>query len=207
MDNNTMNKLSYGLFVLTAADGDKHNGCIINTATQITSNPNRIAIAVNKGNLTHDMIMETKKFTVSVISQQADFELFKHFGFVSGRDTDKFADFKNCKKAPNGTMIVTEGTNAYISATVLCRFDFGTHTLFVGDVTDGEILSDAPSATYEYYHNNIKPKPQPKEKTEGGKTVWRCKICGYEYEGDELPEDYICPLCKHPASDFEKVTV
>ncbi len=206
MDAKAMYKLSYGLFVVTANRDGKDNGCITNTAQQVTTDPNQITIAVNKANYTHDMIMDSKKFTVSVISQDADFELFKHFGFQSGRDVDKFADFKDCKKAANGTMIITKGTNGYISADVTQTIDLGTHTLFIATVTDMEVLSDKSSATYEYYQSNIKPKPEKVGETKEGQTIWRCKICGYEYVGEELPEDFICPICKHPASDFEKVT-
>lgn len=205
MDNKAMYKLTYGLFVLTANNNGKHNGCIINTAAQVTSEPNRISIAVNKANLTHDMIMENKKFNISIISQDAKFELFKHFGFQSGRDVDKFEGFTGYKKALNDVNYITDGTNAYISAWVQETVDLGTHTLFIAAVTNMEVLSDVPSASYEYYQNNIKPKPQPVSAEKSDKTVWRCTVCGYEYEGEELPEDYICPLCKHPASDFEKV--
>lgn len=204
MDSKAMHKLTYGLFVLTANDNGKHNGCIINTAIQVTSNPNCISIAVNKSNLTHDMIKENKKFNISIISQNANFELFKRFGFQSGRDVDKFEGFTGYKKGLNDVNYITEGTNAYISAWVQEMVDLGTHTLFIAAVTNMEVLNDVPSASYEYYQNNIKPQPQ-KTEVKSDKTVWRCKVCGYEYEGEELPEDYICPLCKHPASDFEKV--
>ncbi len=205
MNNKAMHKLTYGLFVLTAYNNGKHNGCIINTAGQVTSDPNRISITVNKSNLTHDMIMENKKFNISIISQDAKFDLFKHFGFQSGRDVDKFEGFSGYKKALNDVNYITEGTNAYISAWVQETVDLGTHTLFIAAVTNMEVLNDVPSASYEYYQNNIKPKPQPISSEKSDKTVWRCTVCGYEYEGEELPEDYICPLCKHPASDFEKV--
>ena len=207
MDNKTMYKLSYGLFVLTASEDGKDNGCIINTAIQVTSNPNRISIAVNKANATHDMILRTKKFTVSVISEDADFELFKRFGFQSGRDVDKFAGFTDCKRGYNNVNYVTKGTNGFISAWVEQTIDLGTHTLFIAAVTDMEVLSNVPSATYTYYQNHIKPKPQPVEAKAEGKTAWRCTVCGYIYEGEELPGDFICPLCKHPASDFEKIMV
>lgn len=200
-----MFKLSYGLFVLTAREGDKDNGCITNTAIQVTSEPNRISIAVNKANYTHDMVMHTRKFNVSILSQETSFDTFKHFGFQSGRNVDKFADFTACKRAENGIYIITEGTNAFISAEVEQTIDLGTHTLFIAKVTDMDVLSSVSSATYEYYQNNIKPKPQaPAAPT--GKTVWRCTVCGYIYEGDPIPADFICPLCKHPASDFEKIT-
>ena len=205
MNNKAMFKLSYGLFVVTARRGDKDNGCITNTAIQVTSEPNRISVTINKANFTHDMVKESGKFTVSIISEAASFELFKRFGFQSGRDVDKFAGFDSCKRAENGAMIITEGTNAYISATVINTVDLGTHTMFIADVTDMDILSDTPSATYTYYQSNIKPKPEDTGKKVDGKTVWRCRICGYEYVGEELPEDFICPICKHPASDFDRV--
>ena len=204
MNKAAMYKLSYGLFVVTANRDGKDSGCITNTAIQVTSEPNRISLAVNKSNFTHDMIKDTGVFTVSVISEAASFDLFKHFGFQSGRDVDKFAVFNDCKRAENGTMIITKGTNGYISAKVVNTVDLGTHTLFIADVTDMDVLADVPSATYTYYQENIKPKPEAVGKTKDGQTVWRCKICGYEYVGEELPDDFICPICKHPASDFEK---
>lgn len=205
MDPKAMFKLSYGLFVLTAREGEKDNGCITNTAIQVTSEPNRISIAVNKANYTHGMVLRTGKFNVSILSQEASFDTFKHFGFQSGRDVDKFADFTACKRAENGIYIITEGTNAYISAEVEQTVDLGTHTLFIAKVTDLDVLSGVSSATYEYYQNNIKPKPAAPAAS-AGKTVWRCTVCGYIYDGDPIPADFICPLCKHPASDFEKVT-
>ena len=201
-----MNCLSYGLFVLTAKMDGKDNGCIINTVQQVTVEPNRISIAVNKANYTHDMIVSTKAFTVSVISQQANFDLFKRFGFQSGKDTDKFAGFEDFGVGENGIRYITSGTNSYISAKVEKMEDLGTHTLFIAEVTDMKVLSSVESATYSYYHKNIKPKPQEVGKTENGETIYRCTICGYEYVGEELPADFICPLCKHPASDFEKIT-
>lgn len=205
MTGNAMNNLSYGLFVLTAGKEDFDNGCIINTVQQVTVEPNCITIAVNKGNLTHDMIKETNKFNVSVISEKADFELFKRFGFQSGRDVNKFEGFTDCAVSGNGLKYITKGVNAYLSAWVKETVDLGTHTLFIAQVTYSEVLNEDPSATYGYYHTNIKPKPVDTGKKENGQTVWRCTICGYEYVGEELPEDFICPLCKHPASDFEKV--
>jgi flavin reductase (DIM6/NTAB) family NADH-FMN oxidoreductase RutF/rubredoxin len=204
MNKKALYQLSYGLFVLTANLNGKDNGCIINTAVQLTSNPYRISIAVNKANLTHDMIKETRKFTLSVLSQDAEFEIFQHFGFQSGRDVDKFAGFTDCKRGANDTMIITKGTNAYLSAWVEETIDVGTHTLFIAQLTDADILSEVPSATYQYYQDSI--KPQKAGVTADGKTIWRCKVCGYEYVGDELPENFICPICKHPADDFEKVS-
>lgn len=203
MDQKVMYALSYGLFVLSARRGEKDNGCITNTAIQVTSEPNRIAIAVNKANFTHDMVLETGKFTVSVLSEEAKFELFQRFGFQSGRDVDKLADFQeHIARDGNGVVYVTQGTNAWISCQVVSTMDLGTHTLFVADVLDGGVLSNAPSATYAYYQANIKPKPAAPA-GESSKKRWVCTICGYVYEGEELPADFICPLCKHPASDFE----
>ena len=205
MNKKAMYKLSYGLFVLTAKDAEKDNGCIINTAVQAASEPNQLSICVNKANYTHDMIQKTGKFTVSVLSQEAQFGLFEQFGFQSGRNVNKFEAFEKCARGLNGIYYITEGTNAYISVTVKKTEDLGSHTMFIGEITDMEVLSDIPSVTYEYYQNHIKPKPQAVGKTEAGQNIWRCRICGYKYIGDELPEDFVCPLCKHPASDFEKI--
>ncbi len=203
MDQKAMWDLSYGLFVVTAHLDGKDNGCITNTAQQVTTEPNQISVAINKKNLTHDMVMESRKMTVSILSQNADFELFRHFGFQSGRDVDKFADFADAKRVENGTMAITRGTNSYISAWVTKTVDLGTHTLFIATVTDCVKLENVPSATYAYYQSNIKPKPgKPAETAQ--KVVWTCKVCGYVYEGDPIPEDFICPWCKHPASDFER---
>ncbi len=207
MDKKAMYKLSYGLFVLTAKDEEKDNGCIINTAIQASSMPNQLSICVNKANLTHDMIVKTGKFTVSVISQDAGFDLFKHFGFQSGKDVDKFTNFEKCKRGENSIYYITEGTNAYISVNVSKTEDLGSHTMFIGEITDMEVLSETPSVTYDYYLKNIKPQPENIGTTTEGKTIWRCTICGYEYVGEELPKDFVCPLCKHPASDFEKVII
>ncbi len=206
MDNKAMYCLSYGLFVLTAKNTEKMNGCITNTAIQVASEPNQLSFAVNKANYTHDMVMESKACNISVISEAADFELFKHFGFQSGRDVDKFAAFTDYQMAENGIPYITKGTNAYFSVDVKQTVDLGSHTLFIGVPTAMEVLSDAASATYGYYQSNIKPKPEAVSSAPSGQTVWRCKICGYEYVGEELPADFICPVCKHPASDFEKVT-
>ena len=203
MDQKVMYTLSYGLFVLSARRGEKDNGCITNTAIQVTAEPNRIAIAVNKANYTHDMVLETGKFTLSVLSEEAKFDLFQRFGFQSGRDVDKLADFQeHIARDGNGVVYVTRGTNAWISCQVVSTMDLGTHTLFVADVLDGGVLSQAPSATYSYYQSHIKPKPDAPV-GESSKKRWVCTVCGYVYEGEELPADFICPLCKHPASDFE----
>ena len=205
MDKKALYKLSYGLFVLTAKDSEKDNGCIINTAIQAASEPNQLSICVNKANYTHDMIKKSGKFTVSVISQSAEFELFKHFGFQSGKDVNKFESYDDCNRGSNGVYYISKGTNAYISVRVDKTEDLGSHTMFIGEITDMEVLSSVPSVTYEYYLNNIKPRPQAAGTTKDGQTIWRCTVCGYEYVGEELPENFVCPLCKHPASDFEKI--
>lgn len=197
-------KLSYGLFVLSAKADGKDNGCIINTAAQLTSSPNRINIAVNKANYTHDMILNTGIFNISVLAEDTSFDTFKRFGFASGKDTDKFAGFENSvARSANGLLYVTEGTNAFMSAKVVDSYDYGTHTLFIAEITEAEVLREEPSVTYAYYFEHIKPKPQPKIEEE--KHGYVCKICGYVYEGDTLPDDFICPLCKHGVDDFEKI--
>lgn len=166
MNEKTLFKLSYGLFVLTARDGEKDNGCIIDTAIQAASSPNQISICINKSEFTHDMIMDTGAFTVSIISQKANFDLFKHFGFQSGRDVNKFENFTACKRGKNGIFYITEGTNGFISVKVDKTVDLGSHTMFVGEITDMEVLNDDTSATYEYYQNNIKPKSSAAEKAD-----------------------------------------
>lgn len=201
MDNKAMFKIGYGLYILTAKDGEKDNGCVINTAIQVTSTPNRISVTVNKQNYTHDMIMKTGVFNISILSEKATFDVFKHFGFQSGRDVDKFADYKDATRSENGLYYITGDTNAYISGKVINTLDLGTHTMFIADVTDAEILADVPTTSYDYYQKNIKPKPEAPKKVTG----YVCKICGYIYEGDPLPEDFICPICKHGAADFEKI--
>ena len=204
MNKKTMYNLTYGLFVLTYAFEGKDSGCIINTAGQVTSEPNRISIAVNKANFTQELVQKSGKFNVSILSEAAGFHLFQHFGFQSGRTVDKFAGFGDCKRSENGLYYITAGANGYISATVEQSLDLGSHTLFIAAVDDMEVLSGDASATYAYYQASIKPRPA---KAPAGKTVWRCTVCGYAYEGDELPAGFVCPLCKHPASDFEKVTL
>ena len=207
MNTKAMYKLSYGLFVCTAVRGEKVNGCIINTAAQVASTPNRISIAVNKANYTHDMIKETGRCNISVISEDASFDLFKHFGFQSGRDVDKFADYPETsyRMAANGIPYITDGTNAYFSLVVEKEMDLGSHTLFICEPAFMTVLSDTPSCTYEKYQNDIKPRKQDAGAAPAGKTIWRCQICGYEWVGEELPDDFICPICKHPKADFVRV--
>lgn len=201
MDTKAMFKIGYGLYVLTTHDGDKQNGCIVNSVMQVTSSPNRICVAVNKSNHTHNRILENKFFNVSVLTEKASFDIFKRFGFQSGRDVDKFKDYPHVKMAANDVYYITEGTNAYISAYVVETIDLETHTLFIANVVNAVVLNDDASVTYDYYQKNIKPAPG-----ETKKKGWVCKVCGYVYEGEELPPDFICPLCKHGAEDFEKLS-
>ncbi len=198
-----MFKLTYGLYLLSTKSGNKDNGCIINTVMQVTDNPKRITIAVNKANYSHDTIIKEGKFNISVLSTDADFGLFKNFGFASGRDKDKFEGWsESVDRSANGLYYLTEYSNAFISAKVINVQDFGTHSVFTADVTEAKVLSDNISMTYEYYFENVKPKPVTEEKKVG----YVCKICGYVFEGEVLPEDFICPLCKHGPEDFEKLS-
>lgn len=200
IEKNALFKLSYGLFVVSAKDGAKDNGCIINTAMQITESPLRIQIVVNNSNYTAEMIEKTGEFNISVLDTSVPFSIFERFGFKSGRDNDKLEGFSEIDRSENGIFYLNKYANAYLSAKVVNSVKFETHTVFFAEITEAKILSDIASVTYQYYFDNIKPKPQSQKKK-----GWVCKICGYVYEGEELPEDYICPLCKHPASDFEPI--
>ena len=200
VDNSAIFSVSYGLYALTAQADGRDNGCIINTVNQVTDTPKRIAISVNKQNLTHDMVKAGGKFNVSVISTTADMDIFKRLGFVSGRDRDKLP--ADAPRTANGLTYIAENCNAVISANVVETIDMGTHSIFIGEVTEAKKLSDEPSATYDYYQKHIKPQPAPALEEKHG---WVCKVCGYVYEGDVLPEDYVCPLCKHGPDDFERI--
>ena len=202
IENQAMYKISYGLFMLTSTDGVKQNGCIVNTVSMITDNPKRIVVFVNKANYTEELLRKTGVLNVSVLTEKTPFEIFKQFGFCSGRDTDKFAD-KTYPQTENGLFYLPEYANAVISAKVVDALDYGTHTLFVAEVTEAQKLSDDKSVTYEYYQSNIKPKPQKEQASAVEK--WVCKVCGYVHEGP-MPDDFICPWCKHPASDFERIS-
>ena len=199
-----MYKITYGLFMLTSTDGEKQNGCIVNTVAMITDNPKRITVFVNKANYTEELIRKTGVLNVSILTESTPFSVFEQFGFSSGRDTDKFAG-ATYPTTENGLYYLPNHANAVLSGKVVGAHDYGTHTLFVAEVTEAKVLSDEKSVTYEYYQSNIKPKPQAAEKAQDGKAKWVCKICGYTHEGDELPADFICPWCKHPAEDFEKI--
>ena len=201
IEKEAMYKLTYGLFVLTTTDGDKQNGCIVNTVSMITDTPKRITVFVNKSNYSEELMRKTGVFNVSVLTEKTPFDTFKQFGFASGRDTDKFAG-KVYPTTENGLYYLPDTANAVMSGKVIDAYDYGTHTLFVAEVTEAKTLSQDKSVSYEYYQANIKPRPQ----AEASKTEkWVCKICGYTHEGP-LPEDFTCPWCKHPAEDFEKVS-
>ena len=205
IEREAMYKLSYGLFMLTTTDGQKQNGCIVNTVSMITDNPTRIVVFVNKANYSEELLRKTGVFNVSILTESTPFETFKQFGFQSGRNVDKFEGGMYAT-SENGLYYLPEHTNAVLSGKVVDMLDYDTHTLFVAEVTEAKKLSDEKSVTYEYYQSNIKPKPQAvKTEEPSAKGKWVCKICGYVHEGDELPDDFICPWCKHPASDFEKV--
>ena len=188
-----MFKIPYGLYVVTTRFESHDNGCISNTFGQVTAMPNQVSLCLDKSNFTCEMIQKSGVFTASVLSEKATFSLFQRFGFQSGRDVDKFKDFEGCRRVSNGTFAITEGTNAFISAQVVDTVDLGTHIMFIGKVTEMETLDDVPSVTYSYYQKYIKPKPENSSLTGNGHTVWRCKVCGYEYVGEELPADYVCP--------------
>ena len=204
IEQTAMYKITYGLFLLSVNDGKKDNGCIVNTVAMITDNPKRITVYVNKANYTDEVLKKTGVFTVSVLSEKAPFDVYKHFGFQSGRTVDKFAGAEY-PRAENGLCYLPEVSNAVISGKVIDALDYGTHTLYVAEVTEAKVLSNDKSATYEYYQTNVKQKPNAPQKPAGEekKEKWICTVCGYEHEGP-LPEDFICPWCNHGASDFER---
>lgn len=203
MDNKALFKLSYGVFVLSSKSGDKVNACITNTCIQAANDPVRIAISVLNTNLTCDYIKDSGVFSVSVLDKTCIFDTVKHFGMQSGRDVNKFEGVK-LPIDLNGIPYLPWSTNSVLSAKVLESIDLGTHTLFIAEVVDMKVLSDNEPLTYADYHKDLKPKPQKideKKKIVG----WKCKICGFVYEGEKLPEDFICPLCGHSADDFEPI--
>ena len=200
MNTSALFKIGYGLYILTAREGKKDNGCIVNSIMQVTSEPLQIAVCVNKSNYTCEMIQRTRKFNVSVLSEEAGFDIFKNFGYQCGKNVDKFANFHDVKRSPNEVLYITKNTNAFMSAFVQQEIDLGTHIMFIAQLVAAEVLSEKPTVTYDFYQKNIKPKPE----TTSAKG-WRCKICGYIYESENLPSDYICPICKHGAVDFEKI--
>lgn len=207
MDLQAFFKLSYGLYVLSAAENGKSNGCIVNTVMQVTAEPPKLAVAVHKQNLTAEMIERTGFFNAVALTESADLELIGQFGFASGRENEKYHNLPFAHDE-NGLPYLTEHTAALVSAKVTGQMDLGTHLLFVGEATGAQILSDAPVMTYSYYHQvkkGITPPKAASYQPMAEKAGWRCKICGYIHEGETLPADYICPICKKDASFFVKL--
>ncbi len=198
---NLMHYLSYGLFVLTTRSRGIDNGCIINVASQITERPDTIAISVNKHNYTHELLTESGVFNLNILTEEAPMKVFSHFGFQSGRDVNKFAECDEELRATNGVLYLPKYLNGYLSGKLAHQVDMGTHSLFIAEVVESKICSEAPSVTYAYYQKHIKttPKFDP-----AGTNRWACQVCGYVYEGEEVPDDFICPWCKHGKSDFIK---
>jgi len=193
-------KIGYGLYVVTSNDGKKDNGLIVNTVTQVTNTPNRIAVTINKENYSHHIIKQTGIMNVNCLSVDAPFDVFRSFGFVSGRNVDKFKDCTPLR-SDNGLIFLPRYINSFMSLKVEQYVDLDTHGMFICSVTEARVINNNETMTYTYYYDNVKPKPETE-----GKKGFVCKVCGYVYEGDTLPEDYICPLCKHGASDFEPVS-
>lgn len=191
--------IGYGLYVVTSNDGKKDNGLIVNTVTQVTNTPNRIAVTINKNNYSHHVIKQTGVMNINCLSVDAPFSVFEKFGFVSGRNVDKFADCTPLR-SDNGLVFLPRYINSFMSLKVEQYIDIDTHGMFICSVTEARVLSDRETMTYTYYQNNVKPKPETE-----GKKGYVCKICGYVYEGDTLPDDFVCPLCKHGAADFEEI--
>jgi flavin reductase (DIM6/NTAB) family NADH-FMN oxidoreductase RutF len=204
IDSKALYSFGYGLYVLVARQGDKDNACIINVAQQVTSDPLQVMICVNKQNFTHDMILRTLKFNLCPLSEEATMKPFQHFGFQSGRNVDKFAESQVDLRTENGLRYLPKYINSVISCVVTKSIDLGSHTMFIARVMEAKVLSSSPSITYAYYQQHIKPKPTAQAPASGTKK-WVCEVCGYVHEGDEIPADFICPLCKHPASDFKLV--
>ena len=192
-------RIGYGLYVVTSHDGAKDNGLIVNTVSQVTSTPNRVAVCINKQNYSHHIIKQTGVMNVNCLSVDAPFALFEDFGFRSGRTVDKFEGMETMR-SENGLIVLPRYVNAFLSLKVDQYLDLDTHGMFICSVTEARVLSDRDTMTYTYYQDNVKPKPQTE-----GKKGWVCKVCGYVYEGEELPDDIVCPLCKHGAADFEKI--
>ena len=192
-------KIGYGLYVVTSNDGKKDNGLIVNTVTQVTASPNRIAVCINKQNYSHHIIRQTGIMNVNCLSVDAPFSVFEAFGFKSGRNTDKFADCKTLR-SDNGLVFLSQYINAMMSLKVEQYVDLDTHGMFICSVTEARVISDRETMTYAYYQENVKPKP-----VTDGKKGYVCKVCGYIYEGENLPDDFVCPLCKHGAADFEPI--
>ena len=224
MNEKALFQIGYGLYLVAANENGKDNACIVNTVMQVTQNPIRLLVSVSNQNLTHDMIKNTGKLTVSVLTEKTPFSVYSHFGYQSGKKVDKFEDFEDVTRCANGCYRLNRNSSAYFCGTVSESFALDTHTMFLVEVTDADIVSTQTPVTYDFYQKYVKQPYKPvakksgvaktnandtngagKEGTEAKTNAYVCKICGYVYEGEFLPEDYICPICKHGASDFEKL--
>ena len=222
MNQNALFQIGYGLFLVAANENGKDNACIVNTVMQVTQNPIRLLVSVNNQNLTHDMIKNTGKLTISVLTEKTPFSVYRHFGYQSGKQVDKFAEFDDVTRCANGCYRLNRNSSAYFSGTVCDSFVLNTHTMFLVEVTAADVVSSQTPVTYDYYQKYVKQPYKPQAKKEGDSTAnsytvtktkegatktnsYVCKVCGYVYEGESLPEDYICPICKHGAADFEQM--
>ena len=201
MNGKALYNLTYGVYWMSARQDGRDNACIINTAVQVANNPTRISIAAIKGNLTHDMILATGKCNLSPLTTDTPFSIFERFGMQSGRSVDKLEGFSDVARSENGLYYLTQYSTAFLSLDIVETHDLGSHTLFIGELTDGEVLTGGENCTYGYYQTVIKANAAKPE----AKSGWRCTVCNHVYEGDTLPEDYICPICKHGVEDFEKI--
>ena len=199
VDPTALFRIGYGLYLVTAREGNKDNGLIVNTVTQVTNTPNRVAVTINRSGLTHEMILRTGKMNVNCLCVDTPFSIFEQFGMKSGRTVEKFRGFDLLRTA-NGLALLPNYVNAFLSLEVEQYVDLGTHGMFICAVTDAQVIGDAPTMTYDDYYTRVKPKPAEKK---GG---YVCRVCGYVYEGEELPRDFICPICLHGADDFELLT-
>jgi len=224
MNQNALFQIGYGLYLVAANENGKDNACIVNTVMQVTQNPIRLLVSVSNQNLTHDMIKNTGKLTVSVLTEKTPFSVYSHFGYQSGKKVDKFEDFEDVTRCANGCYRLNRNSSAYFCGTVSESFALDTHTLFLVEVTDADIVSTQTPVTYDFYQKYVKQPYKPvakksgvektnandtngagKEGSDATTNSYVCKICGYVYEGEFLPEDYICPICKHGAADFEQI--
>lgn len=223
MNEKALFQIGYGLYLVAANENGKDNACIVNTVMQVTQNPIRLLVSVSNQNLTHDMIKSTGKMTISVLTEKTPFSVYRHFGYQSGKKVDKFENFEDVTRCANGCFRLNNNSSAYFCGTVSESFTLDTHTMFLVDVTDADIVSSQVPVTYDFYQKYVKQPYKPAVKksgtqanaddtngasaegTEATTNSYVCKICGYVYEGESLPEDYICPICKHGASDFEKM--
>ena len=200
-DTKALYNIGYGLYVVTSNDSKRDNGLIVNTVMQVTSSPLLVAVCINKSNYSHDVIKNSGKMNVNVLTEEAPFKVFEHFGFQSGRDVDKFAECSP-SRSENGLVVLPHYINSYMSLSVESYTDLGSHGMFICSVEESAVVSDKETMTYSYYHKNVKPKPAAKK--EEGEKKYVCTICGYVHEGD-MPEDFECPICKHGREDFEEL--